>query len=204
VQILTGDITPEIYGKMEAAGRIAWDIETNGLDPKAAHIGTCQLFAPEVGAFVVTGLANETPPNLSRLLANVGVLKVFHHAPFDLSFMTASWSTRAQNVACTKIAAKLLNPSAQAEDYSLKYLMMANFGLALDKSVRFTDWLSRDLTRRQVEYAIMDVVKLLELYDLLRGELEDQQLLGLYERCCAFLSTHVEARLHGVADPFKY
>jgi ribonuclease D len=204
VQILPGDITPEIRREIEAAGRVAWDIETNGLDPKTARIGTCQLFTSEGGAFVVTGLASETPPNLSCLLANASVLKVFHHAPFDLSFMAASWGASAKNVACTKIAAKLLNPGARAEDYSLKHLMMSNFDLALDKSLRFTDWLSPDLTRQQVEYAIMDVAKLLDLYDLLRRKLEGRQLLGLYERCCAFLSTHVEARLHGVADPFRY
>lgn len=204
VQVLTGDISSEIYRDIVSAGRLAWDIETNGLDPQAAQIGTCQLSAPTVGTIVVTGLAGEVPANLRRLLMDERVLKVFHHAPFDLSFMTAAWDVKAERVACTKIAAKLLAPNAQKGEYSLKYLMAKSFGLELDKSVRFTDWLAEDLTQRQVEYAVMDVVKLLDLYDILRERLEGRRLLALYERCCAFLPAHVELRLHGVADPFKY
>ncbi|CAM5635584.1 Ribonuclease D [Streptomyces tendae] len=99
---------------------------------------------------------------------------------------------------------EILAPNAQKGEYSLKYLMAKSFGLELDKSFRFTDWLAEDLTRQQVEYAVMDVVKLLDLYDILRERLEGRGLLSLYERCCAFLPAHVELRLHGVADPFKY
>ncbi|WP_406140437.1 ribonuclease D [Streptomyces sp. NBC_01089] len=204
VQVLTGDISSEIYRAIVAAGRLAWDIETNGLDPQAARIGTCQLSAPTVRTVVVTGLAGEVPPNLRRLLADERVLKVFHHAPFDLSFMAAAWNVTAERVACTKIAAKLLAPRAAKGEYSLKHLMAKSFGLELDKSVRFTDWLADDLTQQQVEYAVMDVVKLLDLYDILRGRLDSRGLLDLYDRCCAFLPAHVELRLHGVADPFKY
>ncbi|MFJ2220835.1 ribonuclease D [Streptomyces anulatus] len=204
VQVLTGDIPSEIYRGIVAAGRLAWDIETNGLDPKAAQIGTCQLSAPTVGTIIVTGLAGEVPPNMRRLLMNKRVLKVFHHAPFDLSFMAAAWNVRAERVACTKIASKLLTPGAARGEHSLKHLMAKNFELELDKSVRFTDWLADDLTQQQVEYAVMDVVKLLDLYDILRDRLDSRGLLDLYERCCAFLSAHVELRLHGVADPFQY
>ncbi|MGV9966636.1 hypothetical protein ACWDU3_22250 [Streptomyces olivaceus] len=204
VQVLMGDITSEIYRAIASAGRIAWDIETNGLDPQAAQIGTCQLSTPTVGTIVVAGIAGKTPPNLRSLLMDEEVLKVFHHAPFDLSFMAAAWGAKAERVACTKMAAKLLAPRAQKREYSLEYLMAKSFGLELDKSVRFTNWLASDLTRQQVEYAVMDVVKLLDLYDLLRERLEGKRLLSLYERCCTFLPTHVELRLHGVADPFKY
>lgn len=204
VQVLTGDITPDIYREIASGGRVAWDIETSGLDPKSADIGTCQLASPEIGAIVVTGLAGEVPSNLRRLLTDKGVLKVFHHAPFDLSFMADAWNVKAESAACTKIAAKLLAPNARTDEYSLKNLMMESFGLALDKSVRFTDWLAPDLTEQQLEYAVMDVVKLLDLYDILRGKLQHRRLLDLYERCCEFLPVHVELRLHGVADPFKY
>ncbi|MGH1526501.1 hypothetical protein ACRAWC_21795 [Leifsonia sp. L25] len=71
-----------------------WDIETTGLDWRSATIETCQLsFAGEV--FVVQLLGNQHPDNLSRLLAAPKVTKLFHHAPFDVRFMTAHWAVRA-------------------------------------------------------------------------------------------------------------
>ncbi|MEV7613798.1 ribonuclease D [Streptomyces sp. NPDC089799] len=204
VRIVSGDLPEALYSEVASVRRVAWDIETNGLNPLDAQIGTCQLSAPEVGAIVVVDLAGKRPVNLSRLLSDHDVEKVFHHAPFDVSFMTHWWGVSAQKVFCTKIAAKLLNPHGPAREHSLEHLMQAYFKLQLDKSVRMTDWLAEHLSSRQIDYAVMDVLKLLDLHELQLSQLETQRLMGLYERCCAFLPSHVELRLHGVSDPFKY
>ena len=37
------------------------------------------------------------------LLATPSVRKVFHHAPFDLRFLTGRWRATPRNVACTKV-----------------------------------------------------------------------------------------------------
>lgn len=204
VHILSSDLTDEAVEHITAAGRVAWDIETNGLDPLTAQIGTCQLSIERGRTFVVTGLAQSHPERLAHLLANPAVLKVFHHAPFDLSFMSHAWEVTPANSACTKVASKLLRPQARSAEHSLKHLMWENFGIALNKEIRFTDWLSDSLSARQVEYAVGDVVKLLSLYDLLRRRLKTEGLLDLYDRCCAFLPSHTELRLRGVPDPFRY
>lgn len=204
VTIVHHDITHDVYNQITAGGKVAWDIETNGLDPLQAQIGTCQLHSPTVGTYVITGVAGGQPRVLSDLLKNPRVLKVFHHAPFDLSFMAHAWEAMAQNVACTKIGAKLLDPHAPQEQFSLKYLMLQHFGIDLDKQTRFTDWVSGSLTDRQIDYAVSDVVRLLDLYELLRSRLESRGLDSLYGRCCEFLPTHVALRLHGRPDPFKY
>mgnify|MGYP006194651211 CR=1 FL=1 len=39
----------------------------------------------------------------------VQVQKVFHHAPFDLRFMVAQWNVTPRNIACTKVASKMLS-----------------------------------------------------------------------------------------------
>ncbi|MDT3396338.1 hypothetical protein RKE29_06735 [Streptomyces sp. B1866] len=204
VEIFSRDLPPEVYGMLAASGRVAWDIETNGLEPQDAQIGTCQLHSPGVGAFIITGLAGEEPPMLTRLLSNERVQKVFHHAPFDLSFMAHAWKAEPRNVACTKIAAKLLAPSAPAEEHSLKYLMQHHFNVRLNKRLRFTDWMSDTLSPHQIEYAVGDVMKLLDLYDLLKSAMDAEGLIDLYEKCLHFLPTHVTLRLHGCPDPFKY
>jgi ribonuclease D len=204
VHVFSGDIDTETYIDLVTSERIAWDIETSGLDPQVAQIGTCQLYAPGVGAVVVTGLANKRPELLSHLLGDANVLKVFHHAPFDLSFMVHHWGTIPNNIGCTKIAAKVLRPLAPAKEYSLAYLMRRHFDMSLDKQTRFTDWISGNLTERQMRYAVGDVIKLLDLYDLLTEQLERIDAINLYEQCRAFLPTHVSLRLRGCPDPFHY
>ncbi|MEU3481345.1 ribonuclease D [Streptomyces sp. NPDC033754] len=204
VEVSQFDLPADAYPVLLEAGRIAWDIETNGLDPHDAKIGTCQIYAEGVGIFIVTSLAEEVPPNLSRLLSDERVLKVFHHAPFDLSFMTAAWGISPKNTACTKIAAKLLSPGAPSEHFSLKYLMAHHFNLHLDKQVRFTDWLAKTLTPIQIEYAAGDVIRLLDLYDALTEKIDSRNLKDLYSECVRFLPTHVKLRLLGCPDPFKY
>ncbi|MEU0759549.1 ribonuclease D [Streptomyces microflavus] len=198
------DLTLDAYRRLTESGRVAWDIETNGLEPAEAMIGTCQLHSPGIGTFIVTGVAGKVPPLLARLLVDTRVVKVFHHAPFDLSFMAHAWGVEPRNVACTKIAAKILSPGEMAEKYSLKYLMARYFGIFLDKRVRFTDWTADSLSDEQLEYAVGDVIRLLDLYDILSGKLQEQGLDDLYSECRKFLPAHVRLRLRGCADPFKY
>lgn len=204
IKVLHHDLSQDVYKKLLESGRVAWDIETNGLDPANAQIGTCQIYAAGVGAFIVTQVADTPPPLLARLLADEQVLKVFHHAPFDLSFMVSAWGVTPHNVACTKIAVKLLTPSAPPEHFSLKYLMARHFNMRLDKQVRFTDWMADSLSAKQVEYAVGDVIRLLDLHSLLMTEMRQRGLLELYDRCLRFLPTHIDLRLHGCPDPFKY
>ncbi|MCX4998617.1 ribonuclease H-like domain-containing protein [Streptomyces longwoodensis] len=204
IKVFRHDLPEQFHSSVVSAGRVAWDIETNGLDPQDSQIGTCQLYVPDVGAFIITHLANSVPSTLSRLLSDKRVLKVFHHAPFDLSFMTCAWEVQSRNVACTKIAAKIIDPSANAEQYSLKYLMAHHFNFRMDKSIRFSNWLADSLSDSQVEYAIGDVIRLLDLYDLLRSEIANLGLNDLYERAVDFLPAHVLLLLRGCPDPFKY
>ncbi|WP_063895061.1 hypothetical protein [Streptomyces sp. Root369] len=203
-KVFRHDLPSHLYADFLKSGRLAWDIETNGLDPRDSRIGTCQIYAPDVGVFIVTHVADAVPPVLARLLAEKRVLKVFHHAPFDLSFMACAWGVEPSNVACTKIAAKLINPTAPADQFSLKYLMARHFRLKLDKSVRFTDWLADSLSESQLEYAAGDVIRLLDLYDLLLADLDQLGLTDLYDRCVEFLPSHVQLLLRGCPDPYKY
>ncbi|MGW4645174.1 ribonuclease D [Kitasatospora sp. NPDC004289] len=204
VQILSGDLSQVAFEGLLGAGCVAWDIETNGLDPETSEIGTCQLHAPSVGTFVVKDLAGRSPALLARLLADASVVKVFHHAPFDLSFMAYAWKVEPSNIRCTKIAAKIVEPRVAPGNHSLKYLMRRHFGVELDKSVRFTDWTADALTSRQVAYAVGDVELLLELYGILYEELSEKNLSDLYMETCKFLPTQTRLRLLGCPNPFDY
>jgi ribonuclease D len=201
--LLQGDLSAEAHAQLQRAGRIAWDIETTGLDWNIAKIGTCQLSCPDLTVIVQVG--PEVPERLRQLLGDATVLKVFHHAPFDLRFMTTAWKTPAAGVACTKVASKLLNPDSDAADHSLQSLMAKYLGVHLEKgAVRTSDWSSSHLTDEQLLYATRDVADLLRLYDLLRDRLRRYGLLPLYESCVDFLPTRVELEVGNWPDVFAY
>src|SRR5688572_3027489 len=102
-RLYRGDVDEVVLERARARGVVAWDIETTGLDWRSDDIRTCQLAVGDDISIVQVGNWG-VPDNLRSLLQDAAVLKVFHHAPFDLRFMTHHWKADAVNVACTKIA----------------------------------------------------------------------------------------------------
>ncbi len=179
-------------------------METSGLDWRQDRLGTCQLFADEVGVVVVS-LAEAVPGRLAELLENPAVEKVFHHAPFDLRFMSHEWRIRPAAIRCTKIASKLCSPDLPNKDHSLQSLVLRHVGFHLQKgSVRTSDWTAAHLSGAQIEYAADDVIYLPELLRVLEGELKARDLEALYDECCKFLPALVQLQLGGYPDVFAY
>lgn len=201
--VLRDDLTGDLAAALHAAPRVAWDIETSGLDWRSDRIGTCQIHAPEVGTIIVQ-LNGHQPTRLPELLADPNVLKVFHHAPFDLRFMSWHWSTSAESIACTKIASKLLAPHAPNEAHSLQALLDRHLGVRISKAERISDWLADDLSEEQLRYAAADVTHLLPLLDVLDKELANANVSDLYGRCTQFLPTRVKLEVGGYGDVFAY
>jgi ribonuclease D len=180
---------------------VAWDIETSGLDCLRDRVATCQL-ANRVGQVLLVQLDGTLPTNLANFLADPMTRKVFHYAVFDASFMARAWNVRPANLACTKVASKLLNPAAK--EHSLKALLSNYLGVTIDKSQRLSDWFAETLTTEQVEYAANDVVHLLPLSDVLFAQLEKRNLSALAEECFQHLPTRAVLESAGYGDVFSY
>ncbi|MDP9478280.1 MAG: ribonuclease D [Actinomycetota bacterium] len=201
---LQGDLTDDVLAALTATGRVAWDIETSGLDWRRGRIGTCQIHSYETGAVIIQLKDNGRPHRLATLLADESVLKVFHHAPFDLRWMTTHWETSVASVACTKVASRLLNRAPESQCHSLKYLLAEYLGVHVDKGERTSNWLALDLTDAQVAYAAEDVVHLLALHDILTKHLDNEGLSTTYQHCIEFLPTRVMLETGGWPDVFAY
>lgn len=200
---LQHDLTHELLDQFATTDRIAWDIETTGLDWRAGKIATCQLHSDTTGTIIVQ-VDGRRPQHLTELLRDEAVVKVFHHAPFDLRWMTTHWETDAVSVACTKVASRLLNPDPDSSQHSLKFLLADRLGVLLDKTERLSDWTQAELSAAQVTYATQDVVHLLPLLDLLQKELTNEGLLDTYQRCLDFLPIRVQLDVAGRPDVFGY
>ena len=199
-----GDLPEFAASAFRDAGRIAWDIETTGLDWRTDRLGLCQLYAPAAGVAVIQ-IAEDVPRNLVDLLSDPTVQKVFHHAPFDLRFMTHHWEVEAESVRCTKVASKLLRPEAPNSQHSLAPLVEQYLGVALAKgAVRTSNWQAAHLSREQVQYAVNDVLHLLPLHDLLQRRLREVGRLELFDACCSFLPARVQLDLMKAPDVFAY
>jgi ribonuclease D len=106
---------------------------------------------------------------LHELLANPGVLKVFHAGRQDLEIFYTATGSVPTPVFDTQIAAMVCGFGDQV---GYETLVSRLTGGRLDKSQRFTDWARRPLTDRQVEYALGDVTHLRTVYTKLVKRLE--------------------------------
>lgn len=197
------DISQATFERLRDDGRVAWDIETSGLDWRREQIGTCQLYSSSTGTIIVQ-VGRKRPELLCALLARQDVLKIFHHAPFDLRFMVSHWKADVRSVVCTKVASKILSPGLPSEDHSLKGLLRTRLGIEIQKDQRLSNWLASDLSFDQISYAANDVVHLLSLYDKLVELLQSADLGQLYQQCCSFLPARVALDLDGRGDVFAY
>jgi ribonuclease D len=204
VRVEDGDLPADLATEFAKANRIAWDVETTGLDWRQDRLATCQLFAEGVGVVVVKTTLSR-PKRLVALLEDLAVEKVFHHAPFDLRFMVHRWDFRPGSIRCTKVASKILAPDVPNEAHSLQYLASRYLGISLTKGpVRTSDWTAANLTEDQLAYAAGDVLHLLALLDVLLAELDQADVRRLYDDCCAFLPARVSLELGGYPDVFAY
>lgn len=198
-----GDVPKEFLRAAQLQGAVAWDIETSGLDWKSERIGLCQLLVKEHGLAVVKIKRSARPNNLLALLQDSSVRKIFHHAMFDLRFMAYHWAAFPVNIACTKIAAKLIDPDV-VTGHTLEGLVHTYLGIKLDKSSRRTDWLTWQLSPDQLRYAGDDVKYLGELLNALSAELEKRGRLILANQCFSHIPTQVQLDIQGFRDTYGY
>jgi ribonuclease D len=103
------------------------------------------------------------------LMANEGVLKVFHAARQDIEIVWHQAKLIPHPVFDTQVAAMVLG---YGESISYEQLVQRITGDAIDKSSRFTDWSRRPLSAAQVSYAMSDVTHLREVFLSLSADLQ--------------------------------
>jgi ribonuclease D len=103
------------------------------------------------------------------LMANEGVLKVFHAARQDIEIVWHQAKLIPHPVFDTQVAAMVLG---YGESISYEQLVQRITGDTIDKSSRFTDWSRRPLSAAQVSYAMSDVTHLRQVFLSLSADLQ--------------------------------
>lgn len=204
VEVHHADLPHDFYEKAVSGAAVGWDIETSGLNWRTDRIGTCQVAIQDRVAIVVMRPGSDQPPLLAALLEDDTVRKVFHHAPFDLRFMAYQWGITARNVACTKIASKILSPELSGKAHSLKPVLERHLNVRIEKGQQVSDWLAPTLTAAQLDYAAADVAHLLHLFGNLAQKCRDAGMDSELEASYSYLPTRVSLDLRGSGDVFAY
>ena len=179
-------------------GAVAIDTETMGLDVRRDRLCVVQL-SPGDGTSDVVQISAEpgAAPNLGRLLADAGILKIFHFGRFDLGVLYQSLGVMAGPVYCTKIASRLAR--TYTDKHGLKDLVRELLAIDLSKQQQSSDWGADALTDSQIAYAASDVLHLHALKAKLDAMLAREGRAELAATCFRFLPDRVRLDLAGWA-----
>ncbi|CAD5295766.1 Ribonuclease D [Bosea sp. 62] len=175
---------------------LAIDTETLGLNPQRDRLCVVQLSRGDGTADVVQiPKGARAPANLCRILADPGVLKLFHFARFDIAALEKAFGVVTAPVYCTKIASKLVR--TYTDRHGLKDLVRELLGVELSKQQQSSDWGADTLTEAQLGYAASDVLHLHALKAKLDVMLEREGRAHLAKACFDFLPARAELDLAG-------
>jgi ribonuclease D len=201
---------PELYqgdlphGRFAGARVVAIDTETLGLNPYRDRLCLVQLSAGDGRAALVQFQGRYEAPELTRLLADESVLKLFHFGRFDMAVLKHFFGVMPRPVYCTKVASKLARTFT--DRHGLKDLCRELLGIELSKQQQSSDWGAPVLTQEQLNYAASDVLHLHALREKLDAMLKREGRDGLAQACFEFLPVRAELDLRGWSeiDPFSH
>ena len=200
VELHRGDLPP---GR-NFGNAVAIDTETLGLNPYRDRLCLTQLSRGDGNAELVQIGRHYNAPELTRLLSDESVLKIFHFARFDMAVLKHAFGVMARPVYCTKIASRLARTFT--DRHGLKDLAKELLNIELSKQQQSSDWGADQLTPEQLNYAANDVLHLHALREKLEAMLVREGRQNLARACFAFLPTRVELDLQGWSeiDPFAH
>jgi ribonuclease D len=178
---------------------VAIDSETLGLNPNRDRLCLAQLSSGDGTAHLVQFAAGGfAAPNLTRMLGDPDVTKLFHFARFDMTMFRRHLGVATAPVYCTKIASKLVR--TYTDRHGLKDLVRELLGVDMSKEQQSSDWGAAELSDKQLAYAASDVAHLHRLKEVLDTMLAREGRTALAGACFGFLPARVELDLAGWPD----
>jgi ribonuclease D len=175
---------------------VAIDCETMGLNPHRDRLCLIQLSGGDGNAHLVQISQDQTEaPNLTRMLADPAVLKLFHFGRFDIAVMYHRFGVLTAPVWCTKIASKLVR--TYTDRHGLKNLLSELLNVDISKMQQSSDWGAPEITAAQRDYAASDVLHLHRLKTVLEGMLAREGRAEVAQSCFDFLPHRARLDLMG-------
>jgi len=172
------DAFAQLCARVAIADRVGLDTEFHAERTYTPRLMVVQL-AFDDGAAIVDALALRDLRRLALALTHTTV--VGHALSADLKIFADRFEIVPPRVFDTQVAAAFLGYGMQV---SLADLVRNICDVRLAKSQTVSDWSSRPLSERQIDYLVGDVAYLLPLFDALRPRLERRgRYEWVYEEC---------------------
>ena len=172
---------------------IAVDGEFMGLNVRRDPLCLIQVSSGNSDAHIIQlDRSKYRAPNLSKILNNNNITKIFHYGRADIAHIKYYLKTDTNNILDTKIASKLAR--SYSDNHSLKTLIKEFANVDISKQFQSSDF-GGDLTPAQMKYCANDVIYLHKIHDELNNILIREKRIDLYKDCLKFLKTRVELDL---------
>ena len=172
---------------------IAVDGEFMGLNVRRDPLCLIQISSGNSDAHIVQfDRKNYNAPNLTKLLSDETITKIFHYGRADIAHIKYYLKTETKNILDTKIASKLAR--SYSDNHSLKTLIKEFINIDISKQYQSSDF-GGSLSSAQLKYCANDVIYLHKIHEELKKILERENRIQLYEDCLKFLKTRVELDL---------
>ncbi|MFT7516977.1 MAG: ribonuclease D [Myxococcota bacterium] len=157
-----------------AAGIIGVDTEANSFF--AYHERLCLLqVSTDIQDWIVDPFAlGDDMKIMAPLLADPNIIKIFHAAEFDLMIIKKDMGVEVQGMFDTQVAMTFL----RHQKTGLAALIESYYGIKLSKDEQRSNWGKRPLSDKQIAYARIDTHFLVDVYNKLVPELEEQNMTG--------------------------
>ena len=177
---------------------IAVDGEFMGLNVRRDPLCLIQISSGNLDAHIVQfDRKNYKAPNLSKVLGDEKISKIFHYGRADLAHIKYYLKTETKNILDTKIASKLAR--SYSDNHSLKVLIKEFLNIDISKQFQSSDF-GGELTPAQIKYCANDVIYLHKIHQELENILERENRMELYKNCLKFLKTRVDLDLASFND----
>jgi len=174
---------------------VAIDTETMGLDPHRDRLCLVQLSRGDGDAHLVQFTTAYDAPNLTGLLTDPTITKLFHYGRFDIAMFDKYLGVRTEPVYCTKIASRLTR--TYTDRHGLRDICRELLDVDISKQQQTSDWGAASLTEEQLAYAASDVLHLHRLKEIFDELLEREGRREIAEACFRFLPTRARLDLLG-------
>ena len=188
-----GDLPGDVFADATA---VAVDSETMGLALGRDPLCVVQLSDGQGDAHLVQlDRSTYDAPNLTRVLTDPKILKIFHFGRFDIAMFHLHLGVMTAPVYCTKIASKLAR--TYTDRHGLKDVCRELLGVDISKTQQSSDWGAAKLSDDQVAYAASDVLHLHALRAKLDAMLVREGRDGLARACFDFLPHRAQLDVRG-------
>ena len=172
---------------------IAVDGEFMGLNVRRDPLCLIQISSGKSDAHIVQlDRSSYKAPNLTKILDDKNITKIFHYARADIAHIKYYLKTDTKNILDTKIASKLAR--SYSDNHSLKTLIKEFLKIDISKQFQSSDF-GGELTPSQLKYCANDVIYLHKIHEELSKILKRENRINLYNECLKFLKTRVDLDL---------